>query len=92
MTETKSAIGLAEEAGAAQSERAALHLRMAREQLYQARKLLEEGDDKQATAVLRHAKQDAQRSLQIARAQREQEQWDLKQAPQSKPVMGQQGR
>ena len=88
MVVTKAAIGAAEEAGAGEGERASLHLRVARERLYQARKMMEVGDDKEAAEVLRQAREDANRSLALA--QEEQREESARRGSPTTPVFGQQ--
>lgn len=70
MTKTQAAISAAEAAGAGQPGRAALHLRLAREQLADAQKLIQAGEDERAAMLLERARADAELSLALAREQR----------------------
>jgi hypothetical protein len=57
----------AEEVGAAQDPRAAMHLKLAKNQLDQAKALINDGDYKRADFVLLRAKHDAELALTLAR-------------------------
>lgn len=57
----------AEEMQASRDPQAALHLKLAKEQLEEARKMLKEGDNKEATSMLMRAEADANASLSLAR-------------------------
>jgi hypothetical protein len=79
-TEAKSAISAAEATGATGEPEAALHLKMAEDQVRAAEALIEEGDTSEARLVLERAKVDAQlaqvltrRAQMRARAQRAQQ-------------------
>lgn len=64
---TQSSISAATAVGADQNPQAALHLKMARDQLKQAQGLLEDGKDDQAQLVLERADADAEVALIITR-------------------------
>lgn len=64
---TEAAIRAAREVGAQQTPQAALHLRLAEEQLDTGRKLMKEGDNKRASWVLARAESDAEVAVAMAR-------------------------
>lgn len=57
----------AEEMQASRNPQAALHLKLAKEQLEEARKMLKDGDNEEATSMLLRAEADANASLGLAR-------------------------
>jgi hypothetical protein len=57
----------ARELGAAQVPRAELHLRLAQEQVTEARKLAQNGDNEQAARLLNRAHADAELALALSR-------------------------
>ena len=57
----------AQEVGASGNPRAALHLKLAQEQFDQAKRLMAEGDNQRAEALLHRAQADAELSLALAR-------------------------
>jgi hypothetical protein len=59
VADTQSSISAAAAVGAEQHPQAALHLKMARDQLRQAQGLLEDGKDREARLVLERAQADA---------------------------------
>ncbi len=65
--DTQSSISAAAAVGAEQNPQAALHLKMARDQLSQAQRLIEEGKDDEARLVLERATADADVALIITR-------------------------
>jgi len=65
--DTQASISAAAAVGAEQNPQAALHLKMARDQLKQAQNLLEEGKDEEARLVLERATADAEVALIITR-------------------------
>jgi len=67
MTTTESAIRAADEMGAGQVPRAALHLKLAQEQTDSARKLIEDGYNERAELTLKRAQADGELALAIAR-------------------------
>jgi hypothetical protein len=81
VADTQASISAAAAVGAERHPQAALHLKMARDQLGQAQSLLEDGKDKEARLVLERAQADAdvamiatreaQASANLQKAQRE---------------------
>jgi len=67
VADTQSSISAAEAVGADQNPQAALHLKMARDQLKQAQGLVNDGKDEEARLVLERATADAEVSLMITR-------------------------
>jgi hypothetical protein len=67
VADTQSSISAAAAVGADQNPQAALHLKMARDQLKQAQDLLADGKDDQAKLVLERANADAEVALMITR-------------------------
>lgn len=67
LTESNSAIRAAEEVGAANTPKAALHLKMARDHLRNAEALIAEEEYEDAALVLKRAEADADLSLALAR-------------------------
>lgn len=65
--DTQSAVSAAAAVGADQNPQAALHLKMARDQLKQAQGLAEDGKDEEARLVLERATADAEVALMITR-------------------------
>ena len=65
--DTQSSISAAAAVGADQNPQAALHLKMARDQLKQAQGLIEDGKDDEARLVLERATADAEVALMITR-------------------------
>lgn len=65
--DTQSSISAAAAVGADQHPQAALHLKMARDQLRQAQGLMEDGKDDEARLVLERATADAEVALMITR-------------------------
>jgi hypothetical protein len=68
VTETQSAISAAEAVGANNNPRAALHLKLARDQMTGAEALLREGEDDEAKLMLDRARVDAELALVITRS------------------------
>lgn len=66
-----SGIRAAEEVGAGQVPRAALHLQLAREELVKAKALSQEGDREQATSMLLRAEADAELAVMLSRENEE---------------------
>jgi hypothetical protein len=64
---TQAAISAAEAVGAKNDPRAALHLKMARDQMVQAQSLAQQGDKEQAALVLDRARADAEVALMVTR-------------------------
>lgn len=67
VTEAESAVSAAQAVGASNNPRAALHLKMARDQLAEAKSLLRNGDDDEARLVLEGAEADAELALMLTR-------------------------
>jgi len=67
VAETQSAISAAAAVGADANPQAALHLKMARDQLKQAQGLVNDGNDDDARLVLERANADAEVALMITR-------------------------
>ena len=67
VADTQSSISAATAVGADQNPQAALHLKMARDQLSQARALIEDGKNSEAQLVLERANADAEVALMITR-------------------------
>jgi hypothetical protein len=67
VTDTQASIAAADAVGAANNPRAALHLKLAREQLQQGEALLRDGDDDEARLVLERARIDAELALALTR-------------------------
>jgi Domain of unknown function (DUF4398) len=67
LTESNSAIRAAEEVGAGNTPKAALHLKMARDHLKNAEALIIEEEFEDATLVLKRAEADADLALSLAR-------------------------
>lgn len=67
VADTQSSISAATAVGADQNPQAALHLKMARDQLSQAQGLINDGKDEEARLVLQRADADAEVALMITR-------------------------
>ncbi|HMI92574.1 MAG TPA: DUF4398 domain-containing protein [Polyangiales bacterium] len=67
MTTSEAAIRAADEMGAGQVPRAALHLKLAQEQTESARKLIEDGYNERAELTLKRAQADGELALAISR-------------------------
>ena len=67
LTESKSAIRGAEEAGASDTPKAALHLKMARDHLKNAEQLIGDEDYDDASLVLKRAQADAELAISLAK-------------------------
>jgi hypothetical protein len=67
VADTQSAVSAATAVGADQNPQAALHLKMARDQLKQAQGLINDGKDDEARLVLERADADAEVALMITR-------------------------
>ena len=68
LSRSQAAVRSAEEMNAASEPRAALHLKLAKEQLAQAKDFMKEGDNERAKAVLLRAESDGEAALALARA------------------------
>jgi hypothetical protein len=69
---SQASVKAAEELNAESEPQAAFHLRLAKEQLAHGKKLMKEGDNKNASLVLLRAESDGEAALNIARAKSEQ--------------------
>ncbi|MDX2052465.1 MAG: DUF4398 domain-containing protein [Polyangiaceae bacterium] len=67
LTQSKSALSAAEAVGASSVPRAALHLKMSKDQIQTAEALIADGEMNQAELVLRRAEADAELALFLAR-------------------------
>jgi hypothetical protein len=67
LTDTQAAIRGAEEVGARNVPKAALHLKMAQDQLKTAEALLADGEEKEAAVVLARAESDAELAITLAK-------------------------
>ena len=72
VTDTQASISAADAVGAANNPRAALHLKLAREQLRQGEALLRDGDEKEARLVIDRARMDAELALVLTREEQAQ--------------------
>jgi hypothetical protein len=64
---TQAAISAADAVGAQNEPRAALHLKMARDQVVQAQSLANRGKDREASIMLDRARTDAEMALMVSR-------------------------
>lgn len=69
VADSKAAISAAEAVGAEQNPRAALHLKLAKDQLASAEKLINDGENEEAVPVLERAEVDANLAMTLARVQ-----------------------
>jgi hypothetical protein len=67
LTAAKAAVAGAEVGGAATEPKAALHLKLAKEQVAQAEKLIGDGDNEEAARVIDRAQADADLALSLAK-------------------------
>jgi hypothetical protein len=67
MASSQAAARAAMEVGAKDSPQASLHLKLAQEEIAQAQKLMNDGDNKRADYVLTRAKADAELAVALAR-------------------------
>jgi hypothetical protein len=74
LTSAKAAIRGADEVGAEANPKAALHLKMARDQVARAERLIEDGDNEEAGLALNQAQADADLALALAREEKERNQ------------------
>lgn len=68
LSRSQSAITAAEEMNAAAEPQAALHLKLAKQQLAQAKKLMIDGENDKASMILLRAESDGEAALNLARA------------------------
>ena len=69
LTAAEAAVRAAEVGGAPDNPKAALHLKYARDQIAEAKKLIEEDDNEKAAALLDRADVDAELALSLARVE-----------------------
>jgi Domain of unknown function (DUF4398) len=74
LASAKSAVRAAKEVGATDIPQAQLHTQLAEEQVQQAQKLIENGENEQADMVLRRAQSDAELAVALARESESQKQ------------------
>jgi len=74
LTDAKATVRAAQEAGAQSTPQAALHLKMANDELASAQKAMDDGDNNRARLLLNQAQSDADLSLALARGTTEKEQ------------------
>jgi Domain of unknown function (DUF4398) len=72
-TDVQAAVLAAEQVGANDQPKAALHLQLAKEQIESAKRLAADGDQTNSNLLLDRAKVDAQLAMQLARTEHEQE-------------------
>jgi hypothetical protein len=72
-TEVQASVLAAEQVGANDQPKAALHLQLAKEQVEEAKRLAADGDESSSNLLLERAKVDAELALQLAQTEREQE-------------------
>jgi hypothetical protein len=72
-SEVQSAMRAAEEVGANDQPKAALHLQLARDEMTEAQRLAKDGDGDNASLMLYRARADAELALQLARTEQEQQ-------------------
>jgi hypothetical protein len=68
LTAAKASVAGAEVAGAATDPQAALHLKLAKEQIAKAEKLIDDGDNEEASHVIDRAQADADLAFTLAKA------------------------
>ena len=73
VSEVQAAVRAAEEVGANNQPKAALHLQLARDEIAAAQRLAKDGEEEDAKLVLERARVDAELALQLARTEQEQE-------------------
>ena len=74
LTDAKATIRAAQEAGAQSTPQAALHLKMANDELASAQKAMDDSDNDRARLLLNQAQADADLSLSLARGSTEKQQ------------------
>ncbi len=73
VSEVQASVSAAEAVGANDQPKAALHLQLAKDEMAEARRLAEKGDEENAALVLERARADAELAMQLARTEQEQE-------------------
>jgi hypothetical protein len=89
VSEVQAAMRAAEEVGANDQPKASLHLQLARDEMVEAKRLADAGDEDNASLLLNRAQADAELAIQLARTEQEQQKarqaWakiqELKQSP-----------
>jgi Domain of unknown function (DUF4398) len=76
LASTEASVRAAQELGATNVPNAELHLRLANEQLAEARKRASNGDDKEATRLLQRARADAELAVSLAREEQARKDYD----------------
>ena len=71
LASARSAARAAEEVGAKQQPQSALHLKLAQDQIAEAERLIEDGENERAKLVLHQARSDAELALALTRELRE---------------------
>ena len=74
LTDAKATVRAAQEAGAQSTPQAALHLKMANDELASAQKAMDDGDNDRARLLMNQAQADADLSLALARGTAEKQQ------------------
>lgn len=74
LTDAKATVRAAQEAGAQNTPQAALHLKMANDELASAQKAMDDNDNDRARLLLNQAQSDADLSLSLARGATEKQQ------------------
>jgi len=72
-TDVQAAVLAAEQVGAGDQPKPALHLQLAKEQIEAAKRLAADGDQANSNLLLERAKVDAELAMQLARTEREQD-------------------
>jgi hypothetical protein len=70
VTDTQASISAAEAVGASNNPRAALHMKLAREQLQQGEALLRDGEEEEARLVIDRARMDAELAMALTREEK----------------------
>lgn len=73
VSEVQASVRAAEEVGANDQPKAALHLQLARDEIAAAQRLAKDGEEEDAKLVLERARVDAELSLQLAKTEQEQQ-------------------
>ena len=73
VAEVQSSVRAAEAVGANEQPKAALHLQLARDEMAEARRRADDGDEDNAALLLERARVDAELAMQLAKTEQEQE-------------------
>ena len=73
VAEVQSSVRAAEAVGANEQPKAALHLQLARDEMAEARRRADDGDEEDAALLLERARVDAELAMQLAKTEHEQE-------------------